>query len=156
MKEHINIGLPREYADEMSAHLNKLLANFSTFYQSLRALHWNIKGKQFLALHVKFEELYNEAAEIVDEIAERILVLENQPLHTMQDFVKASTLPAAQNIDDPLEAVTFAIQNIRTLIDQERTLVSVAEAYNDHGTIALLSEYVISQEKQVWMLSASL
>jgi starvation-inducible DNA-binding protein len=106
-------------------------------------------------LHVKFEELYNEAAEIVDEIAERILVLENQPLQTMQDFVKASTLPAAQNIDDPLEAVTFAIQNIRTLIDQERTLVSVAEAYNDHGTISLLSEYVISQEKQVWMLGAS-
>jgi len=156
MKEHITIGLPKDYAGKMSAHLNELLANFSVYYQNLRSLHWNIKGAQFLALHAKFEELYNEAAETVDEIAERILVLENQPLHTLQDYVEVSSLPVAKDISEPQKAVTFTIQNIRVLIEQERKLLSVAEAFNDHGTIAILSEYVINQEKQVWMLRASL
>ena len=84
------IGIDKEKAKELVIKLNDLLANYQLFYQNLRGLHWNIKGKEFFELHLKFEELYNDAVIKIDEIAERILTLEGEPLHTFSDC-KSST-----------------------------------------------------------------
>jgi starvation-inducible DNA-binding protein len=77
------IGIDKEKATELSQKLNQLLADYQLFYQNLRGLHWNIKGKEFFELHLKFEEYYNDAVVKVDEIAERILTLGGEPLHTL-------------------------------------------------------------------------
>ncbi len=47
--------------NELANYLNNLLANFQIYYQNLRGIHCNIKGKCFFDLHVKFEELYTNA-----------------------------------------------------------------------------------------------
>ena len=51
--------------------LHQLLADFQVYYTNLRGFHWNIKGHGFFVLHEKFESMYDDAAEKVDEIAER-------------------------------------------------------------------------------------
>ena len=56
-----SIGLSAEKSKRLSNDLNILLANFQRYYQNLRGIHWNIKGKRFFDLHVKFEELYDDA-----------------------------------------------------------------------------------------------
>ena len=76
------LGLDKKKTADLVIELNGLLANFQVYYQSLRGLHWNIKGKNFFELHVKFEEFYTDAQEKVDLVAERILTLEGIPLHT--------------------------------------------------------------------------
>ncbi len=68
-----SIGLDTKKTKELADELNKLLANFQLYCQNLRGIHWNIKGRAFFDLHVKFEELYTDANLKVDEIAERIL-----------------------------------------------------------------------------------
>ena len=68
------LGLNKIKSEEITATLNLLLSSFQTYYQNLRGIHWNIKGKQFFELHVKFEELYTDANIKVDEIAERIFM----------------------------------------------------------------------------------
>ena len=50
-----SIGLPSEEAEVLASELNVLLANFLIYYQNLRGLHWNIRGKRFFDLHLKFE-----------------------------------------------------------------------------------------------------
>ena len=54
------LGLPVEESKVLVNELNVLLSNFQVYYQNLRGLHWNIKGKRFFDLHVKFEEFYND------------------------------------------------------------------------------------------------
>ncbi len=56
-----SIGLEVKAAKNLAVELNKLLSNFQVYYQNLRGIHWNIKGKRFFDLHVKFEELYTDA-----------------------------------------------------------------------------------------------
>ena len=56
-----SIGLPQKDVEVLSAELNILLANFQIYYQNLRGLHWNIRGRRFFDLHLKFEELYNDS-----------------------------------------------------------------------------------------------
>ncbi len=50
------IGIDKNKAEELSNRLNQLLADYQVFYQNLRGLHWNIKGREFFELHLKFEE----------------------------------------------------------------------------------------------------
>ena len=63
------LGLNEKKINELAVDLNELLANFQIYYQNLRGLHWNIKGRSFFELHVKFEELYTDAQEKVDLIS---------------------------------------------------------------------------------------
>ena len=63
-----NIGLDINDSKQVAEKLNDLLSNYQQFYMNLRGFHWNIKGKKFFELHLKFEELYNNALEKVDEI----------------------------------------------------------------------------------------
>lgn len=48
------IGIETNLAEGLSVKLNNLLANYQLFYQNLRGLHWNIKGRDFFELHIKF------------------------------------------------------------------------------------------------------
>ncbi len=72
------IGLNKEKSQELADLLNDLLANYSVFYQNTRGYHWNIQGKEFFELHVKFEELYNDLFVKIDEIAERVLTADRK------------------------------------------------------------------------------
>ena len=69
------IKLDSAAAAKVVESLQQLLADYQVFYANLRGFHWNIKGHGFFVLHSKFEDLYNNAAEKVDELAERILML---------------------------------------------------------------------------------
>jgi starvation-inducible DNA-binding protein len=54
MKTNI-LGLPVKETEIIISELNSLLSNYQVYYQNLR-IHWNIRGKRFFDLHVKFEE----------------------------------------------------------------------------------------------------
>ena len=60
---------------EVAAALARLLAESYTLYLKSHNFHWNVKGPQFHALHLLFEEQYTELAVAVDTIAERIRAL---------------------------------------------------------------------------------
>ena len=72
------LGLDKSKSANLVDNLNGLLANFQIYYQSLRGLHWNIKGKNFFELHVKFEEFYTDSQVKIDNVAERILTLQGK------------------------------------------------------------------------------
>jgi starvation-inducible DNA-binding protein len=74
MKTNI-LGLPVKETEVIVNELNSLLSNYQVYYQNLRGIHWNIRGKRFFDFHVKFEELYNDSQLKVDMIAERVLTL---------------------------------------------------------------------------------
>jgi starvation-inducible DNA-binding protein len=46
MKTNI-LGLPVKKQKKKS-ELNLLLSNYQVYYQNLRGIHWNIRGKRFL------------------------------------------------------------------------------------------------------------
>ena len=148
------IGLNTTDAHKISDALNILLASFQTYYQNLRGIHWNIKGKRFFELHVKFEELYNDANIKVDEIAERILTLGATPLHTFEDYNKVSKVAVGKNVTNDEAAVQLIVNSLQSLLSLERDILSLSDAGNDEGTNALMSDFITEQEKTIWMMQA--
>lgn len=154
-KDKLNtIGIDSRKAQELTESLNKLLSNYSVFYQNVRGFHWNIRGEKFFELHVKFEELYNDLHLKIDEIAERILTLGGRPAHTFSAYSNESSIKAEENITEGTACVRSIIAAMRTLITLQRSILSVAGEADDEGTMALMSDYIREQEKLVWMYSA--
>ena len=150
------IGIEKVKATVLVNDLNDLLANYQVFHQNLRGFHWNIKGKEFFELHLKFEELYNDAVIKVDEIAERILTLEGSPLHTFSDYVNSSKIESAKGLFDGKSSVDIILSNFSILLQKERNILNLAGEANDEGTVSLMSDYISQTEKTMWMLKSYL
>ncbi|MFD1063513.1 Dps family protein [Winogradskyella litorisediminis] len=149
-----SIGLDTEKTKELAQDLNQLLANFQLYYQNLRGIHWNIRGRAFFDLHVKFEELYTDANLKVDEVAERILTLGATPLHTFDDYTKAAKVPVGKNVSKDNVAVQLIVDSLTELLKIERQILDKSDEANDEGTNAMMSDFITEQEKTVWMMKA--
>ncbi|MEO6348311.1 MAG: Dps family protein [Aquaticitalea sp.] len=149
-----SIGLDTKKTKELAEDLNHLLANFQIYYQNLRGIHWNIKGKRFFDLHPKFEELYTDANIKVDLIAERILTLGVTPLHTFDDYIKAAKVPVGKNVSEDEKAVQLIVDSLAELLKIERMILDKSAEINDEGTNAMMSDFITEQEKTVWMMKA--
>ncbi len=156
MDSNLPIGLDRGAAQTLSTGLNQLLADLHIFYQNARGFHWNIRGRNFFELHLKFEELYNDLILKIDEVAERVLTLDATPLHAFEDYLKHSDVPVVRDVTDGTEAVKHCVAAFSVLLVRERALLQIASEANDEGTNALMSDYIREQEKLVWMYRAYL
>lgn len=148
------IGLDQQEAEKLATGLNKLLANFQVYYQNLRALHWNIRGKNFFELHAKFEELYTDAQEKIDMIAERVLTLGSTPSHTFSDYLQTSEIREGKDISTDSASVELILESLSVLLTIERQLLEQAGTLDDEGSATLLSDFIAEQEKTMWMLRA--
>ena len=147
---HLN---EKKVADVVSA-LHQLLADFQVHYTNLRGFHWDIKGHGFFVLHGKFEDMYNDAAEKVDEIAERILMLGGTPENKFSEYLKVAKVKEISGITCGGEAVEHILETYSYLIGEERKVIELANEAGDDATADLMTGYLKEQEKMVWMLVA--
>lgn len=150
------IGLDAKKSVQLAQKLNLLLCNYQIFYMNTRGFHWNVKGEKFFELHLKFEELYNNALLKIDEIAERILTLGQVPVHTYSDYVKSGKIKELRNVSNGRVAVENIIASFSELLLLEREILELSAEAGDEGTNALMSDYIREQEKLVWMFTAYL
>ncbi len=148
------LGLPIKESSVLADELNVLLASFQVYYQNLRGLHWNIKGKRFFELHLKFEELYNDAQLKIDMIAERILTLGKSPNHTFQDYLDLSKVAVGKNINNDVEAVQLIVSSLSDLLKVERVILKDSAKIDDEGTNSMMSDFIKEQEKIIWMMKS--
>ncbi|MGV8814232.1 MAG: Dps family protein [Gelidibacter sp.] len=134
--------------------LNTLLADYHIYYQKLRNFHWNILGKNFFDLHVKFEDLYNDARVKIDDIAERILTLRFHPMSNLEDYLKISSLKEVSPMQSDIEMITELLNDHKIILRQLSKVIEKAVAAKDEGTNDLMGSYIRDLEKSSWMLDA--
>ena len=138
----------------VASALHQLLADFQVHYTNLRGMHWNIKGHGFFVLHEKFESMYDDTAEKIDEIAERILMLGGVPENKFSEYLKVANVKEVSDISCGSEAVDHILETYGYLIGEERKVIELANEAGDDVTADLMTGYLKEQEKMVWMLVA--
>lgn len=154
MKTLNYIQLNENGVSNVVSSLQQLLADFQIYYTNLRGFHWNIKGHDFFVLHSQFEKMYDDAAEKVDEIAERILMLGGTPANKFSEYLKVANIKEVDKVSNGDEALKNILETYSHFIGEERKLLSIASQAGDEVTVALMSDYLKEQEKMVWMLTA--
>ena len=136
--------------------LNAQIANWAVLYFKLHCFHWYVKGDKFFELHGKFEQLYNEAAEYIDLLAERLLALQGKPAGAMRDFLKLASVAEASGHETAEQMVGAVLQDFAAMKAELREGIRLAESQDDTSTADMLTDIQTSLDKHIWMLSAYL
>src|SRR5699024_10518207 len=116
--------------------LNQLLSNYFVMYVKLHRYHWFVQGRHFFRLHEKFEEMYEMFHEDLDEIAERILMIDGKPLATMSKYLDEKTLTEANADDKEDEMISQLVEDYKQLISEIRDDgIKLASELEDEPTL---------------------
>src|SRR5262249_38079313 len=69
------IDIPEENRDRLVELLNARLADTFDLYSQVKQAHWNVKGSDFIQLHLLYDTVAEDVIEFVDTIAERATAL---------------------------------------------------------------------------------
>ncbi|NOT31362.1 MAG: DNA starvation/stationary phase protection protein [Planctomycetes bacterium] len=136
--------------------LAALLADYQVLYMKLRGYHWTVTGPLFFGLHAKFEELYDEAAEKVDALAERLAARGARPPVTLREQLALARLKEDAGQPSANDMVRNVATDLETLNVSLRALEQAATRAGDAATQNLVQGYADGQEKTIWMLRAFL
>lgn len=153
-----DIGIKEKDTQAVAVILNKILADEHVVYVKIRNAHWNVEGPDFHSQHLFFEGLYNEWAETIDEIAERVRAIGHYAAGTMKEFLELTQLTEMHyNKNDSLGFIKELLSDIEAIIVYIREqLEAVSEKHNDAGTEDFLVGLMAAHEKTAWMLRAHL
>lgn len=136
--------------------LHTLLASLQVYYTNLRGYHWHVEGPLFYQLHAQFETMYDDIADKIDEVAERLLQLDAKPENRFSVLVGQSQIKETTLVSCPADIIPEIVDSLRILIALERKALELAGEADDEATVALLSDFISGQEKDAWMLKAYL
>jgi len=151
-----NIGLTDRNTRTIAEILNRLLADEHILYTKTRNYHWNYEGDNFIEMHKLYEGQYEELAEMIDEIAERIRMIGHHAEGRLKDFLKLANLEEEDYTTRQDEQVKNLTDDHDTVIRIIRKGIASIEKLNDVGTVDLLTRVIQQHEKMAWMLRSYL
>lgn len=141
---------------EVVESLNKFLANSYILMLKTQNYHWNVTGPHFSALHVMFENQYNDLFQAIDVIAERIRALGHRAPGNFTIFSQLATVKeetAAPNANEMLQALAHDHQ---TLVDSAEAVIKAAQEVDDEGSADLAVNRLREHQKNIWMIKSHL
>lgn len=153
-----NIGITEENRQAVVNELAKLLADEYVLYTKTRNAHWNVEGVDFYDKHKFFEEQYEELAQTIDSVAERIRTLGHYAPATLKDFLNLTHLTEKnRNDNSPLGFIKELLEDHETICYNLReNIVPFADTYKDQGTSDFITGLLQEHEKTAWFLRSHL
>ncbi|EHJ06640.1 Dps family protein [Staphylococcus simiae] len=136
--------------------LNQQVANWTVAYTKLHNFHWYVKGPNFFSLHVKFEELYNEASQYVDDLAERILAVGGNPVGTLTESLEQSIVKEAGKGYTAEQMVEELSKDFSNISKQLESAIETAGNAGDDVSEDMFIGMQTSVDKHNWMLQSYL
>ena len=140
---------------DVVAILNPRLADTIDLMHQAKQAHWNVKGRNFIALHKLFDEIVDAAEDYMDLIAERAVQLGGTAEGTIQVAAKRSELKEyplhISKEQDHVAALSAALaaygKRVRHAIDQTDDL-------GDKDTADIFTEISRGADKYLWMVES--
>lgn len=133
--------------------MQKVLSDIAVLNVKFHNIHWNVVGPQFVQIHEYTEKLYTGFSEDYDELAERMKMLGEFPLATMEDYLKKTSireLPSKKMSDQ--DALKVIYEDLDTLRSQYAALREAADTEGDFITVALAESEVGELDKELWFI----
>ena len=139
----------------VSKELNPYLSDLIVLYLKLHDLHWNVKGKMFVQVHLYTESRYEDLATKFDDVAEKIIMNGEAPITGMNNYLEAATIKelnkGAYSDDEVLKEV---LADFTYLKNKATELRSVFDEAGNFSVVAMLEDHVVGFEKEIWFLES--
>lgn len=92
-----SIGLPNKHVQQSTSLLPSLCADKMILNAKTNTFHWTESDESVRELHKQYQEQYVERGETNDQIAERIVTVDEQAIGTTKEFLASTRLHDAKN-----------------------------------------------------------
>ncbi|MFC2087526.1 Dps family protein [Bacteroidota bacterium] len=83
--------------------------------------------------------MYDDLAEKAEEVAERILMREEKPVHTFSEYLKLSNIKESKVKSSTQETVNEILDGLKVLLELERKIIKMAADRGDEASVDLLT-----------------
>ncbi|KRL95274.1 hypothetical protein FC21_GL000862 [Limosilactobacillus equigenerosi DSM 18793 = JCM 14505] len=138
--------------------LNQLIVDTTQLSMIVHQTHWYMRGTDFLTLHPLMDEWRDDLEDQVDELAERLIVLDGAPTATLAEVVaqtKLTTQPGVytRTMTDRLDELAT---DYRYLADLYQQGIEITGDAKDDSTQDILIGFKTAIEKLLWMIESEL
>jgi starvation-inducible DNA-binding protein len=142
---------------ELVGLLNQQMADNADLYSQTKQAHWNVKGADFMQLHLLFDQVAGMIEPFTDELAERVTALGGYATGTVRMAAEATTLP-----EFPVDA-RDGTENLEALADRwaayaasTRAAIERASQLGEPTSEDLFTEISREVDKGLYFLEAHL
>jgi starvation-inducible DNA-binding protein len=149
------IALDEKACRQSVENLNQLLADMMTLRDLYKKHHWQVAGPTFFQLHTLFDKHYEQQADLIDLVAERIQLLGGVTVAMAPDVAEMTNVPRPPRGREPVPVqISRLLQAHEIILKEARTMATEADESGDDGTNDLLVSNVIRiNELQVWFVA---
>jgi len=133
-------------------HLQRQVANAFLLYANYKRYHWQTYGPLFRDLHKLFDELARDVQGTLDELAERLRMIGQDPVATPAEVMEAASVKPAPLGQSVREMIESADAHAVIVIREMREAIDAADEADDPGTADVLTRFVQVHEKHEWWL----
>lgn len=145
-------GVSQKDRSRLAENLAGALADTYLLYLKTQSFHWNVVGPMFYGLHKMTEEQYEDMAEAIDLIAERIRAIGFIAPGSFKQFYNLSSIQEEDGAPSAEEMIRQLIEGNELCSRKLRASVGEAEEVEDVKTADLLTERIGKHEQNAWML----
>jgi starvation-inducible DNA-binding protein len=152
------IALSQNTRRASADNLNQLLADTITLRDLYKKHHWQVSGPTFYQLHLLFDKHFGEQSELVDTIAERIMMLGGVSVAMSADVAEMTLVPRPPKGREEVPAqISRLLHAHEIVLNEARTIAQQAARDGDDGTNdVLVSNVIRTNEAQVWFIAEHL
>jgi starvation-inducible DNA-binding protein len=133
-------------------HLQRQVANAFVLYTNYKHYHWQTYGPLFRDLHLLFDEFAQGVLATVDDFAERVRMIGQDPISRPQEILATASVKVTEHEQTMRQMVEEADANLLLVIKEMRSAARAADQQDDPGTVDLFSRHVQLHEKHEWWL----
>jgi len=133
-------------------HLQRQVANAFVLYANYKHYHWQTFGPLFRDLHLLFDEFATAVLESIDDFAERLRMIGQDPVFRPEDIARFASVSVSSDAGSMREMIAEADANLIIVIREMREAARVADDNDDPGTNDLFAGLVRVHEKHEWWL----
>ena len=151
------IDIPEGARGKLVDLLNRQLADTTDLFTQLKYAHWNVKGTDFIQLHLLFDDVAAHLVGFTDLIAERATTLGGTASGTARQAAASSTIPEYPTAAvDGMDAVRALADRVALYAASTRRAMEEADDLGDMSTNDLFTEVSRQVDKDLWFLEAHL
>ena len=154
IRKNVN-DTPMKTKEDVVLLLNHLLSEFLDLALMTKQAHWNMRGKNFIAIHEMLDPFNAKLLDYADTIAERIAQLGGTAYGTSQLVAQNSSLAEyPTDISSTDEQLSALLERYATLANAVRKVVE--DGMTDEGTANFLTDASNDLDKYLWFIESNL
>ncbi|MFT4148972.1 MAG: DNA starvation/stationary phase protection protein [Paracoccaceae bacterium] len=142
---------------DISAVLNRLLADSYALYFKTKNFHWHMSGPHFRDYHLMMDDHAADILGATDDIAERVRKIGGQTLKSVNQVAKMTTVkPNEADYVEPSDMLAELMEDNKAYVVALREAHTVADDHEDVATASLIENWIDATERRVWFLYETL